>query len=136
VFSGWDQSPHPDRFILGLEKTNRQASADPRACLRGALLTGSASAHDASSYGGVFRFRDLGAAWLTGNAANSGKARIRSLERAKIVKNARAKVVKNARVQVRPEQNAQAQDRSVQMPGHRSRGSYKAPVGSIRPRRK
>jgi photosystem II stability/assembly factor-like uncharacterized protein len=28
------------------------------------LLTGSASAHDASSYGGVFRSRDLGAAWL------------------------------------------------------------------------
>src|SRR6266700_3426661 len=28
------------------------------------LLTGSASSHDASSYGGVFRSRDLGAAWL------------------------------------------------------------------------
>jgi len=28
------------------------------------LLAGSASAHDASSYGGVFRSRDLGAAWL------------------------------------------------------------------------
>src|SRR6201987_5282728 len=28
------------------------------------LLTGGASAHDASSYGGVFRSRDLGAAWL------------------------------------------------------------------------
>jgi len=28
------------------------------------LLGGSASAHDASSYGGVFRSRDLGAAWL------------------------------------------------------------------------
>jgi len=28
------------------------------------LLTGSVSAHDASSYGGVFRSRDLGAAWL------------------------------------------------------------------------
>jgi len=28
------------------------------------LLTGNASAHDASSYGGVFRSRDLGAAWL------------------------------------------------------------------------
>jgi photosystem II stability/assembly factor-like uncharacterized protein len=28
------------------------------------LLTGSASAHDASSYGGVFRSRDLGATWL------------------------------------------------------------------------
>src|SRR6516162_94457 len=28
------------------------------------LLTGSASAHDPSSYGGVFRSRDLGAAWL------------------------------------------------------------------------
>src|SRR5437763_10419541 len=28
------------------------------------LLAGSASAHDASSYGGVFRARDLGAAWL------------------------------------------------------------------------
>jgi len=27
-------------------------------------LAGSASAHDASSYGGVFRSRDLGAAWL------------------------------------------------------------------------
>jgi hypothetical protein len=36
------------------------------------------------------------------------------VQRAKIVKNARAKVVKNARVQVRPEQNAQAQDGSVQ----------------------
>jgi hypothetical protein len=39
---------------------------------------------------------------------------IRPVQRAKIVKNARAKVVKNARVRVRPEQNAQAQDRSVQ----------------------
>jgi photosystem II stability/assembly factor-like uncharacterized protein len=29
-----------------------------------ALLTGSASPHDASSYGGVFRSRDLGATWL------------------------------------------------------------------------
>jgi photosystem II stability/assembly factor-like uncharacterized protein len=29
------------------------------------LLAGSASAHDASSYGGVFRSRDLGAAWLS-----------------------------------------------------------------------
>src|SRR5262245_57291351 len=28
------------------------------------LLAGSASAHDASSYGGVFRSRDFGAAWL------------------------------------------------------------------------
>jgi photosystem II stability/assembly factor-like uncharacterized protein len=28
------------------------------------LLTGGASAHDASSYGGVFRSRDLGATWL------------------------------------------------------------------------
>src|SRR5262245_64994478 len=28
------------------------------------LLAGSAPAHDASSYGGVFRSRDLGAAWL------------------------------------------------------------------------
>src|SRR6202040_3032850 len=28
------------------------------------LLAGSASPHDASSYGGVFRSRDLGAAWL------------------------------------------------------------------------
>src|SRR5437879_8031051 len=28
------------------------------------LLAGSASSHDASSYGGVFRSRDLGAAWL------------------------------------------------------------------------
>jgi len=28
------------------------------------LLASSASAHDASSYGGVFRSRDLGAAWL------------------------------------------------------------------------
>src|SRR3954453_13051932 len=28
------------------------------------LLPGSASSHDASSYGGVFRSRDLGAAWL------------------------------------------------------------------------
>jgi photosystem II stability/assembly factor-like uncharacterized protein len=28
------------------------------------LLTGSASSHDASSYGGVFRSRDLGATWL------------------------------------------------------------------------
>jgi photosystem II stability/assembly factor-like uncharacterized protein len=29
------------------------------------LLAGSASAHDASSYGGVFRSRDLGVAWLS-----------------------------------------------------------------------
>jgi photosystem II stability/assembly factor-like uncharacterized protein len=29
------------------------------------LLAGTASAHDASSYGGVFRSRDLGAAWLS-----------------------------------------------------------------------
>jgi photosystem II stability/assembly factor-like uncharacterized protein len=33
------------------------------ACLL-SLLAGSASPHDASSYGGVFRSRDLGAAWL------------------------------------------------------------------------
>jgi hypothetical protein len=39
---------------------------------------------------------------------------VRPVQRAKIVKNARAIVVKNARVQVRPEQNAQAQDGSVQ----------------------
>jgi hypothetical protein len=39
---------------------------------------------------------------------------VRPVQRAKIVKNARAKVVKNARLQVRPEQNAQAQDGSVQ----------------------
>jgi hypothetical protein len=39
------------------------------------LLAGSASSHDAS-YGGVFRSRDLGAAWLTGNAASSGTAQM------------------------------------------------------------
>ena len=39
---------------------------------------------------------------------------VRPVQRAKIVKNVRAKVVKNVRVQVRPEQNAQAQDQSVQ----------------------
>src|ERR1700738_5213102 len=33
------------------------------ACV-GSLLAGSASPHDASSYGGVLRSRDLGAAWL------------------------------------------------------------------------
>jgi hypothetical protein len=42
----------------------------------------------------------------------------------------RAKVVKHARAKVRPEQNAQAQGGSVQMPKHRSRGSCKAPVAS------
>jgi hypothetical protein len=42
------------------------------------------------------------------------RKQVRPVQRAKIVKNARAKVVKNARVQVRPEQNAQAQDQSVQ----------------------
>ena len=39
---------------------------------------------------------------------------VRPVQKAKIVKNARAKVVKNARAQVRPEQNGQAQDRSLQ----------------------
>jgi hypothetical protein len=39
---------------------------------------------------------------------------VRPAQRPKIVKNARAKVVKNVRAQVRPEQNAQAQDGSVQ----------------------
>ncbi len=34
------------------------------ACVVPLLLPGSASPHDASSYGGVFRSRDLGAAWL------------------------------------------------------------------------
>jgi hypothetical protein len=61
VFSGW--ALHPDRFIPG-----RKQSVVRRLMLRVAcvvpLLAGSASAHDASSYGGVFRSRDLGAAWL------------------------------------------------------------------------
>ena len=39
---------------------------------------------------------------------------VRPVQRAKIVKNVRAIVVKNARAKVRPEQNAQAQDGSVQ----------------------
>jgi hypothetical protein len=36
----------------------------------------SASSHNASNYADVFRSRDLGAAWLTGNAASSDTARM------------------------------------------------------------
>ncbi len=59
MFSGWDQPPRPDRFILGLEKNKS-------ACV-------SASSHDASNYAGVFRSRDLGAAWLTGKRRQLGR---------------------------------------------------------------
>jgi hypothetical protein len=58
VFSGWGQPPYPDRFIQGLENNKS-------ACV-------SASSHDASNYAGVFRSRDLGAAWLTGKRRQLG----------------------------------------------------------------
>src|SRR5436190_19407209 len=55
----------PRPFHLGIEK--KQVSLHRLAlwlvCVA-SILAGSASAHDASSYGGVFRSRDLGAAWL------------------------------------------------------------------------
>ena len=58
---GVGPASHPDRFMLGLEKTSAGVSA---------------SSHNASNYACVFRSRDLGAAWLTGNAASSDTARM------------------------------------------------------------
>ena len=66
MLSRWDQPSHLDRFNLGRER--EQIGVRWRtfwlACVM-SLLVGGAEAHDASSYGGVFRSRDLGAAWLS-----------------------------------------------------------------------
>src|SRR3981081_558288 len=51
------------RFGIGKEQIGLRRLTLWLACVM-SLLAGSASPHDASSYGGVFRSRDLGAAWL------------------------------------------------------------------------
>ncbi len=54
------RSPHPG---IGKKQIGFSRLTLCLACVL-SLLTGSASPHDASSYGGVFRSRDLGATWL------------------------------------------------------------------------
>src|SRR6267142_3760843 len=56
-------SPRPLRLGIGKKQIGVRRLTLWLACVV-SLLAGSASAHDASSYGGVFRSRDLGAAWL------------------------------------------------------------------------
>src|SRR5712672_681000 len=51
------------RFGIGKEQIGGRRLTLWLACVM-SLLAGSASPHDASSYGGVFRSRDLGAAWF------------------------------------------------------------------------
>src|SRR3984893_16937466 len=52
------------RLGIGKEQIGLRRLPLRLACVM-SLLAGSASPHDASSYGGVFRSRDLGAAWLS-----------------------------------------------------------------------
>src|ERR1700694_3288049 len=68
-------SPRPPHHGIGKKQIGVRRLTLWLACVV-SLLAGSASAHDASSYGGVFRSRDLGAAWLTGNVASSDTARM------------------------------------------------------------
>jgi photosystem II stability/assembly factor-like uncharacterized protein len=55
--------PRPLRLGIGKKQFGLRRLALRLVCVA-SLLASSASAHDASSYGGVFRSRDLGAAWL------------------------------------------------------------------------
>src|SRR6516165_4069743 len=55
--------PRPQHLGKRREKIGARWPTFWLACVL-SLLAGSAPAHDASSYGGVFRSRDLGAAWL------------------------------------------------------------------------
>ncbi len=60
---GPDSPPRPLHSKIGKKQIGRRRLTLWLACVM-SLLAGSASPHDASSYGGVFRSRDLGAAWL------------------------------------------------------------------------
>jgi photosystem II stability/assembly factor-like uncharacterized protein len=60
---GSDSPPRPLHPRTGKKQFGRRRLTLTLACVM-SLLAGSASSHDASSYGGVFRSRDLGAAWL------------------------------------------------------------------------
>jgi photosystem II stability/assembly factor-like uncharacterized protein len=60
---GPDSPPRPLHPKIGKKQTGRGRLTLLLACVM-SLVAGSASPHDASSYGGVFRSRDLGAAWL------------------------------------------------------------------------
>src|SRR5450432_2456846 len=51
------------RLGIGKKRISLRRLTLGLACVM-SLVAGSASPHDASSYGGVFRSRDLGAAWL------------------------------------------------------------------------
>src|SRR5437660_9523255 len=55
--------PRPLHLGIGKKRFGLRRLALRLVCVA-SLLASSASAHDASSYGGVFRSRDLGAAWL------------------------------------------------------------------------
>jgi photosystem II stability/assembly factor-like uncharacterized protein len=55
--------PRPPHLGIGKKEIGVRGLTRWLACVL-SLLAGSASPHDASSYGGVFRSRDLGAAWL------------------------------------------------------------------------
>ena len=55
--------PRPLHLGIGKKEIGVRGLALWLACVL-SLVAGSASPHDASSYGGVFRSRDLGAAWL------------------------------------------------------------------------
>jgi hypothetical protein len=61
---GVGAASQPDRFNPRIKKTIGVRRLTLWLACVVSLLAGSASAHDASSYGGVFRSRDLGAAWL------------------------------------------------------------------------
>src|SRR5215831_15590614 len=68
AFSGWDKGPpRPLHLWIGNKQIVLRRLILWLACVV-PLLASSASAHDASSYGGVFRSRDLGAAWLNADA--------------------------------------------------------------------
>src|SRR5215475_9092334 len=55
--------PRPHHLVIGERQFGLRRMTLWLVCVM-SLLAGSASAHDASSYGGVFRSRDLGGAWL------------------------------------------------------------------------
>src|SRR5437016_4701047 len=60
---GPDGPSRPLHLGIGKKRFGLRRLALRLVCVA-SLLASSASAHDASSYGGVFRSRDLGAAWL------------------------------------------------------------------------
>lgn len=60
---GPDGPSRPLHLGIGKKRSGLRRLALRLVCVA-SLLASSASAHDASSYGGVFRSRDLGAAWL------------------------------------------------------------------------